>query len=130
MDLKLIPQSTLAERIRVGGAGIPAFYPPTGVGTLVVARKESRLFDERKYLLELWLKADFALIKAWKGDSLGNLVYRKTAPNFNPMMAAARVTTAEVEHPVDLGQLSPEEIISPSIYVQRIFPGAGLKEAH
>ena len=126
LDLKLIPQGTLAERIRAGGALIPAFYTPTGVGTLVAVRKESRLFDGREYLLEHWLKADFALIKAWKDDSLGNLVYSKTVRNFNPMMAVPpRVTIAEVEHLVELGRLSPEEIVTLGIYVQRIFPGKG-----
>ena len=124
LNLTLIPQGTLAERIRAGGAGIPAFYTPTGVGTLVAQGKESRFFDGREYLLEHWLKADFALLKAWKGDRLGNLVYRKTARNFNPMMAAAaRVTIAEVEELVEPGGLSPEEIVTPGVYVQRIFQG-------
>src|ERR1700721_577019 len=98
LDLTLVPQGTLAERIRAGGAGIPAFYTPAGVGTLVAEGKETREFEGRPYLLESWLRADFALIKAWKGDTSGNLVYRKTARNFNPMMAtAATITIAEVE---------------------------------
>jgi 3-oxoacid CoA-transferase subunit A len=124
LDLQLVPQGTLAERIRAGGAGIPAFYTPTGIGTLAAEGKETRTFDGRQYLLERWLKADFALVKAWKGDRLGNLIYRKTARNFNPIMAtAARITIAEVEHLVEPGQLDPDEIVTPGIYVQRIFEG-------
>ncbi|HEV2275482.1 MAG TPA: CoA transferase subunit A [Acidobacteriaceae bacterium] len=124
LDLTLIPQGTLAERIRAGGAGIPAFYVPAGIGTMVAEGKETRTFDGREYLLERWLKADFALVKAWKGDRLGNLIYRKTARNFNPMMAAAaRVTIAEVEHLVECGGLPPDEIVTPGVYVQRIFAG-------
>jgi 3-oxoacid CoA-transferase subunit A len=124
LDLKLVPQGTLAERIRAGGAGIPAFYTPAGVGTLVAEGKETRDFDGRPYLLERWLRADFALIKAWRGDRMGNLTYRKTARNFNPMMAtAARITIAEVEQLVEPGELSPEEIITPGIYVKRILQG-------
>jgi 3-oxoacid CoA-transferase subunit A len=124
LDLTLVPQGTLAERIRAGGAGIPAFYTPAGVGTLVAEGKETRDFDGRPYLLERWLRADFALIKAWRGDRMGNLTYRKTARNFNPMMAtAARVTIAEVEQLVEPGELSPEEIITPGIYVKRILQG-------
>jgi 3-oxoacid CoA-transferase subunit A len=122
LKVSLIPQGTLAERIRAGGAGIPAFYTPTGVGTLAAEGKEQRVFEGRTYLLETALKADFALIKAWKGDRLGNLVYRRTARNFNPMMAtAARVTIAEVEHLVEPGELDPDAIVTPGIYVQRIF---------
>ena len=118
----LIPQGTLAERIRAGGAGIPAFYTPAGVGTVVAEGKECREFDGKKYLLERGLTADFALIKAWKGDHAGNLVYRKTARNFNPMMAtAARVTIAEVEELVEPGQLDPNAVVTPGIYVKRIF---------
>lgn len=125
LDLTLVPQGTLAERIRAGGAGIPAFYTPTGVGTLVAEGKETREFDGKTYLMERWLKADFALIKAWKGDTHGNLIYRKTARNFNPMMAmAARITIAEVEELVEPGQLDPAHIITPGIYVQRILQGA------
>ena len=124
LDLTLVPQGTLAERIRAGGAGIPAFYTPAGVGTLVAEGKETRDFDGKPYLLERWLKADFALVKAWKGDIHGNLVYRKTARNFNPMMAmAGRITIAEVEHLVEPGQLDPDQVITPGIYVQRILQG-------
>jgi 3-oxoacid CoA-transferase subunit A len=124
LDLTLVPQGTLAERIRAGGAGIPAFYTPAGVGTLVAEGKETREFDGKPYLLERWLKADFALVKAWKGDTQGNLVYRKTARNFNPMMAmAGRVTIAEVEELVQPGQLNPDHIVTPGIYVQRILLG-------
>jgi 3-oxoacid CoA-transferase subunit A len=124
LDLTLVPQGTLAERIRAGGAGIPAFYTPAGVGTLVAEGKETREFDGKPYLLERWLKADFALVKAWKGDTQGNLVYRKTARNFNPMMAmAGRVTIAEVEELVQPGQLNPDHIVTPGIYVQRILQG-------
>ncbi len=124
LDLTLAPQGTLAERIRAGGAGIPAFYTPAGVGTLVAEGKETREFDGKPYLLERWLKADFALVKAWKGDTQGNLVYRKTARNFNPMMAmAGRVTIAEVEELVQPGQLNPDHIVTPGIYVQRILQG-------
>jgi 3-oxoacid CoA-transferase subunit A len=125
LELNLVPQGTLAERIRAGGAGIPAFYTPTGLGTLVADGKETRSFDSRDYVLERWLKADFALIKAWKGDRTGNLVYRKTARNFNPMMAAAaRITIAEVEHLVEPGELDPDAIVTPGIYVQRIIVGS------
>lgn len=124
LDLRLIPQGTLAERIRAGGAGIPAFYTPAGVGTLVAEGKETREFDGRLYLLERWLRADFALIKAWKGDTAGNLVYRKTARNFNPMMAtAARITIAEVEEILKPGDLDPDHIVTPGIYVKRILLG-------
>ncbi|HEX3662720.1 MAG TPA: CoA transferase subunit A [Acidobacteriaceae bacterium] len=124
LDLRLTPQGTLAERIRAGGAGIPAFYTPAGVGTLVAEGKETRTFDGRPYLLESWLRADFALVKAWKGDPAGNLIYRHTARNFNPMMAtAARVTIAEVEELVPTGSLDPDQIHTPGIYVQRILQG-------
>lgn len=124
LDLSLIPQGTLAERIRAGGAGIPAFYTPAGVGTLVAEGKETRDFEGKTYLLERWLRADFALIKAWKGDTQGNLVYRKTARNFNPMMAtAAQITIAEVEELVEPGQLNPDHIATPGIYVKRILQG-------
>src|SRR5271166_97332 len=111
MDLELNPQGTLAERIRAGGAGIPAFYTPAGVGTLVADGKETREFEGKLYLLEHWLRADFALIKAWKGDTSGNLVYKKTARNFNPMMAtAARITIAEVEELVEPGEIDPDHV--------------------
>jgi len=124
LDLRLIPQGTLAERIRAGGAGIPAFFTPAGAGTLVAEGKETRSFDGRPYLLESWLRADFALVKAWKGDRAGNLVYRKTARNFNPMMAtAARVTIAEVEELVETGTLDPDQVVTPGIYVKRIIVG-------
>jgi len=124
LDLTLIPQGTLSERIRAGGAGIPAFYTPAGVGTLVAEGKETREFDGRPYLLERWLRADFALVKAWKGDTLGNLIYRKAARNFNPMMAtAAKVTIAEVEHLVEPGQIDPDQVVTPGIYVKRIIEG-------
>jgi len=124
LEAELIPQGTFSERMRAGGAGIPAFYTPTGVGTVVAKGKEVREFDGRLYLLEHALKADFALVKAWKGDRWGNLVYRKTARNFNPMMAtAARVTIAEVEKIVELGALDPEAIVTPGIYVDRIIQG-------
>jgi 3-oxoacid CoA-transferase subunit A len=124
IDLQLVPQGTFSERIRAGGAGIPAFYTPTGVGTKVAEGKETREFEGRTYVMERALKADFALIKAWKGDKWGNLIYRKTARNFNPMMAAAaKVTIAEVEHLVEVGQLPPDQIHTPSIYVNRIFQG-------
>src|SRR5215469_8817185 len=124
IDLQLVPQGTFSERIRAAGAGIPAFYTPTGVGTLVAENKETREFDGRIYLMEHALKADFAFIKAWKGDTWGNLVYHKTARNFNPMMAtAAKVTIAEVEHLVKVGELDGDAIHTPSIYVKRIFQG-------
>ena len=124
LDLTLVPQGTLAERIRAGGAGIPAFYTPTGVGTVVADGKDAREFNGRQYLLETALVADFALIKAWRGDRLGNLVYRKTARNFNPMMAAAaKVTIAEVEELVEPGAIDPDHVITPGIYVQRIIQG-------
>src|SRR5437667_1934894 len=124
VDLQLVPQGTFSERIRAGGAGIPAFFTPTGVGTIVADNKETREFDGRIYVMEHALKADFALVKAWKGDTWGNLIYHKTARNFNPMMAtAAKVTIAEVEHLVEVGELDPDGIHTPGIYVKRIFQG-------
>src|SRR5258707_3882832 len=124
VDLDLVPQGTFSERIRAGGAGIPAFFTPTGVGTIVAENKETRDFDGRQYIMERALKADFAFVKAWKGDKWGNLVYRKTARNFNPMMAtAAKVTIAEVEHLVEVGDLEPDLVHTPSVYVNRIFKG-------
>ena len=124
IELDLVPQGTFIERIRGAGAGIPAFYTPTGVGTVVADGKERRDFEGRPHLLERALRADFAFIKAWKGDSWGNLVYRKTARNFNQEMAtAARVTIAEVEHLVEVGQLDPDRIHTPGVYVNRILEG-------
>ncbi|SNS50596.1 3-oxoacid CoA-transferase subunit A [Belliella buryatensis] len=124
LEVELIPQGTLAERVRAGGAGIPAFFTPAGVGTEVAEGKEIREFDGKLYLLERWLKADFAFVKAWKGDTAGNLVFKGTARNFNPMMAAAgKITIAEVEELVPAGELNPNEIHTPGIYVQRIFQG-------
>ncbi len=124
LEVELIPQGTLAERIRAGGAGIPAFYTPAGVGTEVEEGKEVRSFQGKKYLLEQGIRADFALVKAWKGDTDGNLVFRGTAQNFNPLMATAGIITiAEVEKLVPAGELNPNEIHTPGIYVQRIFQG-------
>ncbi len=129
IDLELVPQGTLAERIRAGGAGIPAFFTPTGFGTVVAEGKETREFNGRPYVLELGMTAEFALIKAWKGDRWGNLVYRKTAMNFNPMMAtAAKVAIVEVEHLVEPGDLDPDHIHTPSVYVQRIFQGSNYEK--
>ena len=125
LEVELNPQGTLAERIRAGGAGIPAFYTATGFGTVVADGKETREFDGRKYVMETALHADFSIVKAWKGDRFGNLVYRKTTRNFNPMMAAAGKTTiAEVEMLVEPGELEPDQVHSPGIYVQRIVKGA------
>ena len=124
VKLELVPQGTFSERIRAGGAGIPAFFTPTGVGTVVAEGKETREFDGRTYIMERALQADFAFVKAWKGDKWGNLVYRKTARNFNPMMAtAAKITVAEVEHLVEPGELDPDLVHTPSVYVKRIFQG-------
>ena len=124
LEVELVPQGTFSERMRAAGAGIPAFYTPTGYGTLVAEGKETRDFNGRMYVLEKALPADFAFVKAWKGDEWGNLVYRKTARNFNPVMAtAARVTIAEVEQLVDVGALEPDGVHTPAIYVQRIFQG-------
>jgi 3-oxoacid CoA-transferase subunit A len=129
LDLTLVPQGTLAERIRAGGAGIPAFFTPTGLGTPVAEGKEIREFNGKRYVMERWLRADFALVKAWKGDRAGNLIYRKTARNFNPMMAtAAKVTIAEVEELVETGTLDPDAIVTPGIYVQRIFQGTAYEK--
>ena len=122
IQVELTPQGTMSERIRAGGAGIAAFFTPTGVGTLVAEGKEVREFEGRRYLLERGITGDFALVRAWKGDRLGNLVYRKTARNFNPMMAmAGRVTIAEVEHLVEPGEIDPDLVHTPAIFVQRIF---------
>lgn len=126
LEVELVPQGTLAERIRAGGAGIPAFYTPAGVGTPIAEGRETRIFGDKEYLLERGLTADYAIIKAWKGDRFGNLVYRKTARNFNPMMAAAgRITIAEVEELVETGELDPDQIHTPSVYVQRIIACSG-----
>jgi 3-oxoacid CoA-transferase subunit A len=124
VELDLVPQGTFSERMRAAGAGIPAFFTPTGVGTIVAENKETREFDGRMYVMERALKADFALVKAWKGDKWGNLIYRKTARNFNPMMAtAAKVTIAEVEQLVKVGELEADLVHTPSVYVNRIFQG-------
>ena len=125
LDLEFNPQGTLAERIRAGGSGIPGFYTKTGVGTLVAEGKELKVFDGETYVLERGLRADLAIVKAWKGDAEGNLVYRKTARNFNPMMAmAGKVTVAEVEELVAVGALDADNIHTPGIFVQRITGGA------
>lgn len=122
VDLELVPQGTLAERLRAGGAGIPAFFTPTGVGTPFADGKEEREFEGRRYILERWLRADFALVRAIKADKLGNLIYRNTARNFNPPMAmAANITIAEVDEIVEPGDLRPEEIVTPGIFVDRIY---------
>lgn len=124
LELEFNPQGTLAERIRAGGAGIPAFFTKTGVGTIVADGKEVREFDGAQYVMERGLFADLAIVKAWKGDTDGNLIYRKTARNFNPMMAtAAKVTVAEVEELVDVGGLDPNQVHTPGIYVKRILQG-------
>jgi 3-oxoacid CoA-transferase subunit A len=125
LELELNPQGTLAERIRAGGAGIPAFYTPTGYGTVVAEGKPMEEFDGKRYVRETWLKADLAIVKAWKADPAGNLVYRKTARNFNPIMAtAAKVTVAEVEEIVPSGGLDPDNVHTPGIYVDRLVKGA------
>lgn len=124
LELEFVPQGTLAERIRAGGAGIPAFYTPTGVGTVVAEGKETRLFDGREYVMERGLTADVAFVKAWRGDAWGNLVYRRTARNFNPMMAtAAKVVIAEVEEIVPVGSIDPDQVHTPSIFVDMILQG-------
>ncbi|HEY8074819.1 MAG TPA: CoA transferase subunit A, partial [Labilithrix sp.] len=147
LEVELTPQGTLAERLRAGGAGVPAFYTPTGAHTAISdgglplryapdgtvaktsAKKETREFDGRSYVLERAITGDFAIVKAWKGDRFGNLVYRHTAMNFNPMMAtAAKVTIAEVEELVDVGQLDPDHVHTPGIYVHRIFKGEGFEK--
>jgi 3-oxoacid CoA-transferase subunit A len=129
LDLEFNPQGTLAERIRAGGSGIPGFYTKTGVGTLVAEGKELKVFDGETYVLERGLRADLSIVKAWKGDEEGNLVYRKTARNFNPMMAmAGKVTVAEVEELVPTGSLDPDHIHTPGIFVQRIVRGTGYEK--
>jgi 3-oxoacid CoA-transferase subunit A len=129
LEVELVPQGTFAERIRAGGAGIAGFFTPTGYGTLVAEGKETRLIDGKPYVLEAPLKADFAFVKAWRGDRAGNLVYRKTARNFNPVMAtAATVTIAEVEQLVEPGELDPDQIVTPGIFVQHILQGASYEK--
>jgi 3-oxoacid CoA-transferase subunit A len=129
VEVELVPQGTLAERIRAGGAGIPAFYTPAGVGTPYAEGKETRLFQGRTYLCERGLTADFALVKAWRADGLGNLVYRRTARNFAPVMAAAgRVTVAEVEELVPAGTIDPDAVHTPGIYVQRVVECRGVEK--
>lgn len=124
IEVELVPQGTFSERMRAAGAGIGGFFTPTGAGTLIAVGKESRVIDGRTYIFEAPLSADFAFIKAWKGDRIGNLVYRKTARNFNPMMAtAARHTIAEVEELVDAGALEPDGIHTPGIFVKRLLQG-------
>src|SRR5207253_5447740 len=129
LEVELVPQGTFSERMRAGGAGVAAFFTPTGYGTVVAEGKETREFDGRMYVLESALKGDFAFVKAWKGDKWGNLVYRKTARNFNPVMAtAARITIAEVEQLVELGELEPDCVHTPAIYVKRIFQGTNYEK--
>lgn len=129
LEVEFNPQGTLAERIRAGGAGIPAFYTRTGVGTVISEGKEVRRFDDKDYVMETALKADVAIVKAWKGDTEGNLVYRKTARNFNPIMAmAGKVTVAEVEELVEPGKLDADNIHTPGIFVQRIFKGEAFEK--
>jgi len=124
LEIEFNPQGTLAERIRAGGAGVPAFFTRTGVGTDIAKGKEEREFGGERYIMERGLVADLSIVHAWKGDTEGNLVYRKTARNFNPMMATAgKVTVAEVEHLFEPGQIDPDHIVTPGIYVQRIVPG-------
>lgn len=125
LEVEFVPQGTLAERIRAGGAGIPGFYTATGIGTPVAEGKEVKIFNGKPCLLEHGITGDFALVKAWKGDIFGNLIYRKTARNFNPMVATAgKITVAEVEELVDVGELDPDQIHTPGIYIQRIFQGS------
>ena len=129
LEVELVPQGTFSERIRAGGAGIGGFFTPTGYGTLIAEHKETRTIDGTPYVLERPLKADFAFVKAWKGDRAGNLVYRKTARNFNPVMAtAASVTIAEVEELVEPGAIDPDHVVTPGIFVRHIFRGAGYEK--
>lgn len=129
LELEFAPQGTLAERLRAGGAGIPAFYTPTGVGTPVAEGKETRVFNGKEYVLENGIRGDFAFVKAWKGDKFGNLIYRKTARNFNPMVATAgKITIAEVEELVEIGELEPDQIHTPGVFVQRIFQGSNYEK--
>lgn len=129
LELEFVPQGNLAERVRAGGAGIPAFFTATGAGTIVAEGKETREFDGKTYVMERALTADLAIVKAWKADRSGNLVFRKTARNFNPLMAmAAKITVAEVEEIVETGALDPDQIHTPSIFVQRLFRGGGYEK--
>jgi 3-oxoacid CoA-transferase subunit A len=129
IEVELVPQGTFAERIRAGGAGIGGFFTPTGYGTVIADGKETRLIDGKSYVLENPIRADFAFVKAWKGDRRGNLVYRRTARNFNPVMAtAARVTIAEVEQLVDPGALDPDAIVTPGIFIRHLFQGAAYEK--
>ena len=129
LEVELNPQGTLAERIRAGGAGLGGFFTPTGAGTQIAQGKESRVIDGKDMILEKPLKADYAIVRAWKGDKWGNLVFRKTARNFSPMMAtAARITVAEVENLVEVGEIDGDEVHVPSVYVKRIFKGTGYEK--
>ena len=129
LEVELNPQGTLAERIRVGGAGLGGFFTPTGAGTQIAQGKESRVIEGREMIFEKPLKADYAIVRAWKGDRWGNLVFRKTARNFSPMMCtAARIAIAEVEHLVEVGELEPDQVHVPSVYVKRIFQGANYQK--
>ncbi len=129
LEVEFCPQGTLAERVRAGGAGIPAFYTPTGVGTKVAEGKDIKNFDGRDYVLERAITGDFAFVRAWKADSFGNLIFRKTARNFNPVMATAgKITVAEVEEIVALGELDPDQIHTPGVYIQRIFKAPKLEK--
>lgn len=129
LELEFCPQGTLAERVRAGGAGIPAFYTPTGVGTLVAEGKDIREFEGRPYVMERGIRGEFALIRAWKADTFGNLVFRKTARNFNPMMATAgKITVVEVEEIVPVGELDPDQIHTPGVFVQRIIKSPKLEK--
>jgi 3-oxoacid CoA-transferase subunit A len=129
LEVELVPQGTLAERIRAGGAGIPGFYTATGVGTLIAEGKEHKEFNGKTYILEQGIVGDFALVKAWKADPLGNLVFRKTARNFNPVAAmAGKITIAEVEEIVEVGELNPDEIHTPGVYVQRVLLGTNYEK--
>ena len=129
LELEFAPQGTLAERLRAGGAGIPGFYTPTGVGTLIAEGKEERELNGRKYILETGIVGDFAMVKAWRGDEMGNLVFRKTSRNFNPLCAmAGRITIAEIEELVPIGSLDPDQIHLPGVYVHRIFQGEGYQK--
>jgi 3-oxoacid CoA-transferase subunit A len=129
LEVELIPQGTLAERCRAGGSGIPAFFTPAGYGTEVAEGKETREFDGKMYVMERWLRADFSLVKAWRGDTNGNLVFKRTARNFNPLMAmAGRITVAEVEELVEPGTIDPDSIHTPGIFVHRIFQGSAYEK--